>query len=68
MQTCYSCNAKIGKCHRYSEYDKRPVPTNIFDLRILFTKLCELEYQIIKQVPTTVIKVKNDGVGIFSKK
>ena len=49
--------AKIGKCHKYNEYEINPVPTNNFDDKIFVIISFLFENHIIKQTPITGIVV-----------
>ena len=48
---------KIIKCHKYSEYEIKPIKTNGFIDRIRPRRLSELQNIIIKEVPIIGIKV-----------
>ena len=59
-------NAKTGKCHRYKEYEIKPIFTKKVFVSNLITVFDLLLKKITKQVPNTTIAEKIEGLGMFS--
>ena len=58
----------IGKCHKYNEYEIKPMPTNILLDKNFINKFLLLPIEIITQVAITGNKVINEGCFVFSSK
>ena len=57
----------MGTCHKYNEYDIKPIPTIYFQDKNLPIKVSPVPNKIIKQVPSTGIAVKKLGCEYLSK-
>ena len=58
----------IGKCHKYKEYEIKPIPTNILLDNNFINKFLLLPIEIMTQVAITGNKVINEGCFVFSSK